>query len=172
MGGQRTTALALSFDPLRLGCRVALLLLGLGAGDGLLELLQGQSELTRIDRLGALAELHALQLTDDLPQPVVLFDDPLFLGPLCGELTADAGQFGTFGRQHRLLRRKCGVQRVQIGEGRGGQGHGHYIQRLLELVVISVAGSAIGRVYCASRGRITGRAATRDQSSPSSKMAS
>jgi hypothetical protein len=46
MSGQRSTALALSCGPLRLGRRVALLLLGLGAGHRLLELLQGQSELT------------------------------------------------------------------------------------------------------------------------------
>ena len=122
MSGQRTTALTLSFDTLPLDRRFALLLLGLGAGDRLFELHQGKSELTRINRLGALAKLHSLQLTDEVAQTVVLFADPLFLRPFRGELAADAGQFGALRRQRRLLRYKRGAQRIEIGQGRHSQG--------------------------------------------------
>jgi hypothetical protein len=38
-----------------------------------------------------------------LAQPVVLFDDPLFLGPFRGQLNADAGEVGALGVECRLL---------------------------------------------------------------------
>ena len=123
MSGERTTALAVLLGPRSLRREVMLVLLPLGADHCLFQLFQSQSELVRINPLRALAEPHALQLTDEVAQTVILFDDPLFLGPFRGKLAADAGQLGTLGRQYRLLRHKRGVQRVEIGEGRNRHSH-------------------------------------------------
>jgi len=56
--------------------RVSPFLRGLGRGDRLLEILQRQAELIGIEPLRVPAELQALQLADQLPQPVVLIGEP------------------------------------------------------------------------------------------------
>jgi len=62
--------------------RVGLLLLGLGGGNRLLEIFQRQAELIGIEPLRVPAELHALQLADQLAQPVVLIGEPGLLRAL------------------------------------------------------------------------------------------
>ena len=69
--------------------RIGLLLFGLARGDRLFEVFQGQVELVGIELFRAPAELHPLQLADQVTQPVVLpgelialFDQPRLLGPL------------------------------------------------------------------------------------------
>ena len=69
-----------------LGCprllqrRIALLRLGLALGDGLLEVLQAELQLLLGQALGPGAELHALELEQQVPQPVVLRGQRVPLG--------------------------------------------------------------------------------------------
>ena len=58
--------------PCLLQRRIALLRLGLALGDGLLEVLQAELHLLLRQALGLGAELHALELEQQVPQPVVL----------------------------------------------------------------------------------------------------
>ena len=90
--------------------RLRLLLFGLGRGNRLLEILQRQAELIGIEPLRVPAELHALQLADQLAQPVVLLGEP--------------GLLGAFGialgprRQHqRTQRRDILGQGLRVGHG-------------------------------------------------------
>lgn len=69
--------------------RIGLLLFGLGLGDCLFQILQGQVELVWIELFRAPAELHSLQLAKQVAQSVVLpselialFGQPPLLGPL------------------------------------------------------------------------------------------
>ena len=56
----------------RLQRRIGLLLLGLGFGDRLFEILQREIELVGIELFRAPAELQPLQLADQVAQPVIL----------------------------------------------------------------------------------------------------
>ena len=65
-------------DARRLQRRIALLLLRLGLGDRLLDILERQLQLVaRHGLLRAPAEQGALQLPEDRPQPLVLVGEPL-----------------------------------------------------------------------------------------------
>ena len=87
--GQRAAA---SAPLLRTGFaqgRIGLLLFGLGLGDCLFQIFQGQVELVWIELFRAPAELHSLQLAKQVAQSVVLpselitlFGQPPLLGPL------------------------------------------------------------------------------------------
>ena len=86
--------------------RIGLLLFGLGLGDRLFEIFQSQVELVGIDLFRAPAELHPLQLAQQVAQSVVLVGEPPVLSPL-------GIAFGP-GRQHQ------GAQRGNIvGKGVG-----------------------------------------------------
>src|SRR5215469_2229436 len=68
--------------------RIGLLLFGLARGNGLFEIFQSQVELVGIELLRTPAEVHALQLANQVAQSVVLtseliafFDEPRLLGP-------------------------------------------------------------------------------------------
>ena len=52
--------------------RVLLVLGGLIAGDGLLDVLERQKQLLRVELLRAATELRALQLAQQMPQPIHL----------------------------------------------------------------------------------------------------
>jgi hypothetical protein len=69
--------------------QIGLLLFGLTCGNRVLEILQRQIELVGIELFRALAELHTLELADQMAQPIVLagelialIEQPLFLGTL------------------------------------------------------------------------------------------
>ena len=69
--------------------RIGLLLFGLALGNCLFEIFQSQVELVGIELFRTPAELHPLQLANQLAQSVVLtsqlialFDEPRLLGPL------------------------------------------------------------------------------------------
>jgi hypothetical protein len=71
MGGKRA---AVGPTLLRAGASALLILLvvgGLACGDGLLDILERQGELVRVQLLGAAAELHALQLMQKMQQAIV-----------------------------------------------------------------------------------------------------
>ena len=87
--GQRAAAGAPLFRAGLAQRRIGLLLFGLALGDRLFEIFQGQVELVGIELFRAPAELHPLQLAEQVTQPVVLpgelialFDQPPLLGPL------------------------------------------------------------------------------------------
>jgi len=68
--------------------RIRLLLVGLARGNGLFEIFQSQVELVGIEFFRTPAEVHALQLANQVAQSVVLtseliafFDQPRLLGP-------------------------------------------------------------------------------------------
>jgi len=72
MGGKRA---ALGPALFRAGASALLVVLvvgGLAGGDGLLDILERQGELIRIKLLGPAAELHALQLTQEMLQAIDL----------------------------------------------------------------------------------------------------
>ena len=72
MGGQRAAVGAALF---RAGASALLVLLvvgGLARGDRLLDILERQGELVRVEFLGPTAELHALQLTQEMLQAIDL----------------------------------------------------------------------------------------------------
>ena len=56
----------------RARCLVLLVVGGLARGDGLLDILERQGELVRIELLGPTAELHALQLMQEMLQAIDL----------------------------------------------------------------------------------------------------
>src|SRR3954468_5541253 len=62
--------------------RIGLLLLGLGFGDGLLDILQRKIELIGVELFRAPAELQALQLADQVAQPVILTGELRLFGAL------------------------------------------------------------------------------------------
>src|SRR6201981_2675696 len=77
--------------------------------DCLLEILQSQSELVGIKLLRAPAKLHALELADQMAQPIVLSGKLIVL-------VTQAGVLGTLGPRRQYQ----GAQRSDIvGEGRG-----------------------------------------------------
>ena len=53
---------------------------GLVRGDGLLDILERQGELVRVELLGAAAELRTLQLAQEVPQPIHLRQRLVALG--------------------------------------------------------------------------------------------
>ena len=60
----------------RLGCRLVLLVIrGFAGRDRLLDVLQRQRELIRIELLGSAAELHPLKLAQQMQEAVVLDED-------------------------------------------------------------------------------------------------
>ena len=90
MLGQRAAA-----GPARLGAgalqrRIGLLLLGLGFGDGLFEILQREIELVGIELLRAPAELQPLQLADQVAKTVILGGKPGILGGCVTTITVVA----------------------------------------------------------------------------------
>ena len=72
---------------------IRLLLFGLAFGNRLFEVLECQRELVGVELLGAPAELHPLQLADEVAQALVLILDAAPFGALGGELCVH--------RQHR-----------------------------------------------------------------------
>jgi hypothetical protein len=91
--------------------RVGLLLLGLGRGNRLLEILQRQVQLVGIELFRAAAEPQPLQLADQMAQAVVLVGEPLVLGALGIALGPR--------RQHqRAQRRDILGQGLHVGHGR------------------------------------------------------
>jgi hypothetical protein len=89
MLGQRAAPSALLFRAGLAQRRIGLLLFGLAHSDCLFEIFQRQVELVRIELFRAPAELHPLQLTDQVTQSVVLAgelialcDEPRLLVPL------------------------------------------------------------------------------------------
>jgi len=72
---------------------IRLLFFGLAFGNCLFEILERESELVGVELLGAPAELHPLQLADEVAQALILILDAPPLRPLGGELGAH--------RQHR-----------------------------------------------------------------------
>src|SRR4051794_8660027 len=68
--------------PRRFTCRIGLLLLGLGFGDGLFDILQRKIELIGVELFRAPAELQALQLADQVAQPVILTGELRLFGAL------------------------------------------------------------------------------------------
>ena len=80
MGGKRA---ALGPALFRAGASALLILLvvgGLARGDGLLDILERQGELVRIELLRPTAELHALQLTQEMLQAIDLRQRLVALG--------------------------------------------------------------------------------------------
>jgi hypothetical protein len=82
---QRAPALATPGTPRALEFRVRLLGFGIALGDRLLNILERQVELIRVQRLRAPAELHPLELAQEVAQAIVLVLDPLPLGPFGDE---------------------------------------------------------------------------------------
>ena len=88
MLGQRAAPGAPLFRVGRAQRRIGLFLFGLTRGNGLFEIFQSQVELVGIELLRTPAELHALQLANQVAQSVVLtseliafFDEPHLFGP-------------------------------------------------------------------------------------------
>jgi hypothetical protein len=61
--------------------RISLVVVGLGGGNGLLDILKRQMQLVRIELLRAAAKLGALQLVEQMLQPVVLRLQVIAFGP-------------------------------------------------------------------------------------------
>ena len=62
--------------------RIGLLLLGLGFGDGLFDILQRESELVGVELFRAAAKLQALQLPDQMAQAIILGGELRLFGAL------------------------------------------------------------------------------------------
>ena len=72
MGGKRAAPGAALFRASASALLILLVVGGLDRGDGLLDILERQGELVRVELLGPTAELHALQLTQEMLQAIVL----------------------------------------------------------------------------------------------------
>jgi hypothetical protein len=72
MGGKRTAIRAALVAARACGCRVLLVVGSLVAGNGLLDIFQGQSQLLGIELLRTPAELRTLQLPQQVPQAIDL----------------------------------------------------------------------------------------------------
>jgi hypothetical protein len=72
MGGERTAIGATLVGTLLCRHRILLVLDGLVGGNGLLDVLESQKQLIAIELLRASAELRTLQLTQKMPQSIVL----------------------------------------------------------------------------------------------------
>jgi hypothetical protein len=75
--------------------RVRLLRFGFACGNRLFEMLERESELVGVELLRAPAELHLLQLADEVPQAVVLILDAAALGAPDFEFRAHRQYHGT-----------------------------------------------------------------------------
>ena len=133
----------------RLQRRIGLLLLGLGLGDRLFEILQGEIELVGIELFRAPAELHPLQLADQVAQPVILagelialVDKPCLLGALGIAL-------GPGRDEHRAQRGDVVRQRL------GGRVHGPIGPCNQRLVALSETASRSAAAHPATLGRGT-----------------
>jgi hypothetical protein len=99
MGGKRAAVGPALF---RAGASVPLVLLVVGRlarGDGLLDILERQGELVRVELLGPMAELHALQLTQEMLQAIDLRQRLVALGERDREPRLQLGDF-----DRRLIR--------------------------------------------------------------------
>src|SRR5271166_5743714 len=95
----------------RTGASVPLVLLvvgGLARGDGLLDILERQGELVRVELLGPTAELHALQLTQEMLQAIDLRQRLVALGERGREPRLQLGGF-----DRRLIRALAHTARVK-----------------------------------------------------------
>ena len=72
MGGKRAAIGAALFGASASRRLILFVVVGLAGRDGLLDILKRQGELVRIELLGTAAELHALQLTQEMQQAIVL----------------------------------------------------------------------------------------------------
>ena len=72
MGRQRAAVPPALFGPRRRGALVLLVVGRLAGGDRLLDVLQRQSELARIELLGLAPELHSLELAQKMRETIVL----------------------------------------------------------------------------------------------------
>jgi hypothetical protein len=130
--GQRAAA-----SPARLGAgalegRIGLLLLGLGFGDRLFDILQHKIELIRVELFRAPAELQALQLADQVAQPVIL-----------------TGELRLFGALGVAFSTGLGEQRAQRGnlvrQRLGSRVHGPIGPHHLRFAASHARGESIGR---------------------------
>ena len=80
MGGKRTAIGAALCGARSCRCRVLLVIGGLVAGNGLLEILKRQSQLLGIELLRTPAELRTLQLAQQVPQAIHLRQRLVALG--------------------------------------------------------------------------------------------
>ena len=116
----------------RLSCRIGLLLLGLGFGDRLFDILQREIELVGIELFRAPAELQALQLADQVAQPVILTGELRLFGAL-------GIAFGPGLGEHRAQRGDVVRQRL------GGRVHGPIGPCNQRLAASRARGKSIGR---------------------------
>ena len=103
MGGKRATIDAALLGALARGCRVLLVLACLVARNGLLDILECQSKLIRVELLRLAAKLHALQFVQQVLQAVILRQHLVALGnrriPLRKRHRKPRLQHGDIGRQ-------------------------------------------------------------------------
>ena len=123
----------------RLQRRIGLLLLGLGFGDRLFDILQREIELVGVELLRAPAELQALQLADQMAQPVILAGQLVALGGEPRLLGALGVAFGPGRDEHRAQRGDV------VRQGLGGRVHGPIGPCNRRLVASLGAGESIGR---------------------------
>ena len=150
----------------RLQRRIGLLLLGLGFGDGLFEILQREIELVGIELFRAPAELQALKLADQMAQTVILAGELVALGGKPRLLGALGIAFGPGRDQHRAQRGDVVRQRL------GSRVHGPIGPRNQRLVASRARASQSAAAHPATLGRGTRGAYIRRQSSPSNRAAS
>ena len=117
MGGKRA-AIGAALCGAGASFRLILLVVdGLARGDGLLDILERQGDLVRIELLGTAAELHALQLTQEMLQAIDLRQRLVALGERGRELRL---QLGDFNRQ--LIRALThDLERTRFARGRDQQ---------------------------------------------------
>jgi hypothetical protein len=87
--------------------RVALLDLGRGLCDGLFDVFERELQLVRVESFRAPAELHALQLAQQVPQSIVLLGQQIALGQRGIALGKHAAQQTVQG---------CDVRRQWVGQ--------------------------------------------------------
>ena len=158
MGGQRAAVRPALLGPRRGGGLVLLVVGRLAGRDRLLDVLQRQSELVRIELLGFAAELHALQLAQKMREAIVLPERRVALD--------DRGvPLGQRRRQPRL-------QRVDVGRRliRGGA-HAQQENQICSPLVERNQPLRT-ELHDVASGAGMSRACRRDQSSPSTSAAS
>src|SRR5208337_3590246 len=148
------------FDTRPCGHWVLLVVVGLVAGNGLLDILKCQKQLLGIELLRTPAELRTLQLAQEMPQAINLRQ----------RLVALRDRGVTL----RMRRRDQCMQRFNVGRKlRRNLAHARTESDSRAVVISPSADDSKGRsAHDVAVGRATSRACSRDQSIPSTSAAS